>query len=114
MTTPALPEYLRRNHYQEQDPGTVWIKDPTIAIPIDDQDSYRVLTPNVVALPDGGYRMYYCGGSMERKEQGVAGYVVSAVSTDGQVWSKEAGIRVDAHAPDAEEWVVCPDVLTLP
>jgi hypothetical protein len=114
MTTSALSEYLRRNHYQEQDPGTAWVKDATIAIPIDERDSYRVLTPNVVALPHGGYRMYYCGGSVERKEQGIAGYVASAASTDGNAWSKEMGIRVDVHAPDAEEWVVCPDVVTLP
>jgi predicted GH43/DUF377 family glycosyl hydrolase len=114
MNQPALAETIRRNHYQEVDPGTVWVKDAAIAIPIDDRDSYRVLTPNVVTLPQGGYRMYYCGGSQERKEQGVAGYVMSAFSTDGEAWVKDAGIRVDARAPDAEEWAVCPDVVVLP
>jgi predicted GH43/DUF377 family glycosyl hydrolase len=114
MATPALPEYILRNHYQEEDPGTIWIHDAEIAIPVDERDSYWVLTPNVVALPHGGYRMYYCAGSLERKDQGVVGYIVSARSTDGTTWSKEAGIRVDAHAPDAEEWAVCPDVVALP
>ena len=72
-----------------------------------------MLTPNVVALADGGYRMYYCGGSLEQKEAGAFGCIVSAVSADGARWVKEQGIRVDTHSPDAEAWVVCPDVLHL-
>jgi hypothetical protein len=109
-----LPEIIRLNHFHEADPGVRWTKDSAIAIPIDERDSYRVLTPNVVARPGGGYRMYYCGGTLDRKAAGVAGFVASAVSDDGATWTKEAGIRVDAHTPDAEAWVVCPDLILLP
>ena len=111
----GLPEWITRTHYQIEDPGTVWIKDEGVVIDIDaGRDPHRVLTPNVIAVPEGGYRMYYYSGAPERRDEGVMGCIVSSFSPDGTAWSKEAGIRIDAHAPDAENRTLCPDVVTLP
>ncbi len=51
----------------------------------------RVVCPDVVALPEGGYRMYYecCPGT---KEQGAT--IRSAVSTDGLEWTTEPRHRL--------------------
>ena len=111
----SLTEWLRCNHYQETDPGTVWTKDEGVVIDVDEgRDPHRVLTPNVIALREGGYRMYYYSGEPERRAEGVTGCIVSAFSTDGDTWTREDGRRVDAHAPDAESRTLCPDVLVLP
>lgn len=110
-----LPEWIRRNHYQNEDPGTVWIKDEGVVIDVDEgRDPHRVLTPNVVALPGGGYRMYYYSGEPERRKDGITGGIVSAYSEDGETWTRENGLRVDVHAPDAENRTLCPDVVFLP
>jgi hypothetical protein len=110
-----LPEWMRRTHYQEEDPGTVWTKDEGVVIDIDvGREPHRVLTPNVIALPEGGYRMYYYSGAPERRDEGVMGCIVSSFSADGTVWTKEAGLRVDTHAPDAGNRTLCPDVVALP
>ena len=110
-----LADWMRRNHYQEDDPGTDWTKDEGVVIDVDeDGDPHRVLTPNAIALPDGGYRMYYYSGEPERREEGVSGCIVSAFSRDGDVWVREEGRRVDTHAPDAENRTLCPDVVALP
>ncbi|HJP29653.1 MAG TPA: hypothetical protein QGF95_03760 [Candidatus Latescibacteria bacterium] len=106
---------LSSNHYQEVDPGTVWHKDEGVVIDVDDdRDPHRVLTPNAIALPGGGYRMYYYSGEPERREQGVTGCIVSAHSESGDVWTKEDGLRLDVHTPDAENRTLCPDVIALP
>ena len=106
---------MRRNHYQEDDPGTVWTKDEGVVIDIDeDRNPHRVLTPNVIALPEGGYRIYYYSAEPERREEGVAGCIISAFSQDGETWTREPGRRVDTHAPDAENRTLCPDVVALP
>ena len=81
---------MSRNHYQESDPGITWIKDEAVVIDLDDLDASRVLTPNVVVLPDGSYRLYYySSGTEQHKEAGSAGYVASAVSADGSAWTKK-------------------------
>ncbi|MDP7000221.1 MAG: hypothetical protein QF569_29615, partial [Candidatus Poribacteria bacterium] len=87
----SLPEWMFLTHYQPEDPGTVWIKDPNVVIDIDvDRSPHRVLTPNVIALPhEAGYRMYYYSAQPERKDQGVSGCIVSAFSPDGNQWTKE-------------------------
>ena len=47
-------------HYQRCDPGAAWGRDPGVAIDAPTSDGgVNVLTPNVVRLPGGGYRMYY-------------------------------------------------------
>lgn len=105
----------RRNHFQPTDPGTSWIKDDFVSIDIGEPSgSWRVLTPNVIVLPDGRYRMYHCGDSAEHKSADVTGYILSAISDDGEHWMQEPDIRIDVQSPDAEKWTVCPDVLVLP
>ena len=111
----TIPEWMRRNHYQEEDPGTVWTKDEGVVIDVDaGRDPHRVLTPNAISLPEGGYRLYYYSGEPERRAQGVTGCIVSSFSEDGEAWTREPGLRVDAHAPDAENRTLCPDVVSLP
>ena len=53
---------IRSVHYQTRDPGLAWTKDPEPCIgPDSPLDSLSILTPNVVRLPTGGYRLYYTG-----------------------------------------------------
>lgn len=58
---------------------------------------------DVVALGDGRYRIYY---SLEPEVPGFNGQVYSAVSTDGNNWTKEEGTRI--------EQATFPSVLKLP
>ena len=53
---------IRAVHHHALDPGLVWTKDPEPCIgPDSPLDSLSILTPNVVRLPAGGYRLYYTG-----------------------------------------------------
>ena len=102
-------------HYIEKDPGLKWIKDPQIAIDLDTPlDSEKILTPNVVRLPEAGFRMYYTGLGPARMVKESVGYILSAFSTDGITWQKDPGVRIDVHEPDATLRVLCPDVIPLP
>ena len=102
-------------HYQPTDPGLHWEKDAQIAIDLDSPlDSQKILTPNVVKLPDGGYRMYYTGYGPGRPVEESQGYILSAFSEDAVTWTKEPGVRVDVHEPYAAKRALCPDVIPLP
>ena len=106
---------IRSVHYQARDPGLVWTKDPEPCIgPDSPLDSQSILTPNVVRLPQGGYRLYYTGWGPGRAVHDANGYILSAVSDDGAAWRKEPGVRLDVHEPDATQRVLCPDVIPLP
>ncbi len=106
---------IRSVHYIADDPGVAWIKDPEVSIgPDTPLDSLSILTPNVVRLPRGGFRMYYTGFGPGRVVEESQGYILSAVSRDGLIWQKEPGIRLDVHEPDATRRVLCPDVIPLP
>jgi Bacterial surface protein, Ig-like domain/PKD domain len=65
-------------------------------------------SPDVVALAEGGYRMYY----------GIAGSgqwaIASAVSPDGFNWSPESGARIVGTADPAVTHVYDPEVRELP
>ena len=64
----------------------LWVKDPGVRIDRGgDYDNTYAITPEVIELSDGSYRMYYGGGNPAR--------ILSAVSTDGITWTKE-GIRL--------------------
>ena len=58
--------------------------------------------------------MYYTGFGPGRTIDASYGYILSAVSKDGLNWSKEPGIRIDVHGPNATHQVLCPDVIPLP
>ncbi len=106
---------LTAAHFHHSDPGITWDKDPQIAIDLDRPlDSDRILTPNVLRLPTGGYRMYYTGRGPAHSDPNAVGYILSAYSADGQNWSKDEGIRIDLHAPHATSRTLCPDVVPLP
>ena len=106
---------IRSVHYIKSDPGLTWVKDPEVSIgPDTPLDSMSILTPNVVRLPEGGFRMYYTGFGPGRTIDASCGYILSAVSKDGLNWSKEPGIRIDVHEPNAMHQVLCPDVIPLP
>jgi hypothetical protein len=71
-----------------------WIKDAGVRVDVGsgaDPDSARAANPDVFQLPDGRYRMYYTG---HVNPIGSATSILSAVSTDGLVWSKESGVRL--------------------
>ena len=96
-------------HYQETDPGTEWVKDAAVAIEVNPLAPISgALTPNVVALPGGGYRMYYTGFAPGITSDDHRGHILSASSTN------DPGVRVDIHAPDASQRTLCPDVVPIP
>ena len=102
-------------HYHDGDPGTEWTKDPWVALDLDSPlDSGSILTPNVVRLPGGDYRIYYTGRGPAHPDPDVAGYILSARSDDAEHWTKEDGIRVDLNGPHATTRTLCPDVVPLP
>ena len=101
-------------HYHEKDPGTDFSRDSGIAIDLDHPlDSDRILTPNVIHIPSGGYRMYYTGLGPARRDQNALGYIVSAFSEDAVTWQKDPGVRVDLFTPHASARTLCPDVVPL-
>jgi hypothetical protein len=102
-------------HFESTDPGVDWAKDPQIAIDLDRPlDSTKILTPNVIRLPGGGYRMYYTGLGPARSVAHSQGYILSATSEDATTWEKDPAVRVDVHEPNAWLRVLCPDVIPLP
>ena len=106
---------IKSIHYIASDPGLTWVKDPAASIgPDTPLDSQSILTPNVVQLSQGGFRMYYTGLGPGRAVEASSGYILSAVSSDGLNWQKESGVRLDVHEPDATHRVLCPDVIPLP
>ena len=68
----------------------------------------HVRTPNVVALDDGRWRMYFA------ETPGVSALessIVSAVSLDGLLWSREEGVRLAPGGANDPHGVFCPDVI---
>jgi hypothetical protein len=87
-----------------------WTKDPTPVLepdrPLDDA---KVLCPWVLALPGGGFRLFYMGhGSASAR--GTFGRILSAWSDDGVTFRKEPGVRVD-NAEGAEARALSPCVV---
>lgn len=64
-------------------------------------DSAKVQAPGVVALPSGGYRLFYTAVGPAKPFPACQGYLLSAVSDDGIEFRKEPGIRV-APQPEIE------------
>ncbi|MDA1054364.1 MAG: hypothetical protein O3C40_28310 [Planctomycetota bacterium] len=118
-------------HAVATDPGTVWTKDTALAIEAPPDADFDPLPeaqwspdaprtgvcgavgPRVIALPSGGYRMYYSqifprpgfpagandyGNSTTR--------IVSACSADGDAWTPEPGVRLSPQAGGAGEFRV--------
>jgi hypothetical protein len=112
------------------DPGTSWLGDSVaIDAPPDNDidpspaaqwptDSVRTglcgaVSPRVIALPGGGYRMYYTQIlPREGFAQGANDYdnattrILSATSSDGVAWTPERGVRLSAQAGGAGKFRV--------
>ena len=126
-------------HTVLSDPGTSWMSD-SVAIdapPDSDPDpapdakwsaeSVRsgicgAVAPRVVALPDGGYRMYYTQIlPREGFPKGANDYdnatsrILSATSNDGVAWVPEPGVRLSARDGGAGNFrVASSEVVPLP
>lgn len=126
-----------RPHTVGSDPGTRWIKDskPAVDAPPDDQldprpdarwpatglrsGIYGVVTPNVVPLRSGGYRLYYTqilprpefpGGANDYDNATTR--ILSARSEDGTTWIPEPGVRLSPSQSGPETLrVVSPEVV---
>ena len=102
-------------HFHGTDPGIEWAKDAAPAIEVNPLvPGNGALTPNVVALAGGGYRMYYTGFAPGVTENDHLGHILSASSPDGSAWTHDPGVRIDVHSPHATERTLCPDVVPMP
>ena len=71
-----------------------WTKEPGVRMDAGGEGAeHYIWSPDVIPLPDGGYRMYY-EGKTERAGGQVKSAVVSALSADGLVWEREPGLRL--------------------
>ena len=92
-----------------RDPGIHWIKIPDVMIAPDSAlDHLGVLTPRVVALPRGGFRMFYMGKSSD-----CSGRILSACSPDLRSWEKEPGIRLDVDPGKNIVRTLSPDIVSV-
>jgi predicted GH43/DUF377 family glycosyl hydrolase len=66
--------------------------------------------PNVVAIDDGRWRMYFSESS---QISALNSRIVSAVSSDGVQWVREAGIRIGPGGQYDGQGVFCPDVIVV-
>ena len=102
-------------HFAPADPGTIWSKDSWIAVDLDPDDpTAKIVTPNVVALPGGGYRMYYTALWYGTGYTDSTAVIRSAVSADTITWRREPGERLVPGGPDGDLRVLCPDVVPRP
>jgi hypothetical protein len=115
----------------ETDPGTVWSKETHVAInaPPDSDTNPRpeatwpreelrtglcgVVSPRILALPGGGFRMYYSqilprpgfpAGANDYDNSSTR--ILSAFSSDGESWVPEPGIRLSPQEGGAGEFRV--------
>ncbi|MDF1743788.1 MAG: hypothetical protein P1V19_08835 [Gimesia sp.] len=128
-------------HCVKIDPGTAWVKEPRVAIdaPPDDEidplpetqwsiESVQsgepqsvplrsgvcgVVSPRILTLQGGGYRMYYTqilprvgfpAGANDYDN--ATARILSAVSTEGIVWVPEPGVRLSSQEGGAGEFRV--------
>ena len=118
-------------HSVAADPGTVWTKDADVAIEappdadFDPQPAAQwpsrilrtgicgVVSPRMLALPGGGYRMYYSqilprpgfpAGANDYDNSTTR--ILSAFSDDGDAWTPEPGVRLTPLAGGAGEFRV--------
>ena len=118
-------------HTVDVDPGTLWSKESAVAIdaPPDSDTNPRpdatwpredlrtglcgVVSPRVLALPGGGFRMYYSqmlprpgfpAGANDYDNASTR--ILSAVSGDGKTWVPEPGVRLSPQEGGAGEFRV--------
>ena len=118
-------------HFVAADPGTAWTKDAAVAIEappdadVDPSPEARwsadaprtgvcgAVGPRAIALPNGGYRMYYSqilprpgfpAGANDYDNSTTR--ILSAFSADGDEWTPEPGVRPSSQAGGAGEFRV--------
>ena len=135
----AAPPASPLVHSAPTDPGTSWAKDAQVVVdaPPDDEvdprpdaqwppDAVRTgvcgaVSPRVVALPGGGYRLYYTlilprpgfpAGANDYDN--ATARILSATSPDGSTWTPEPGVRLSSEEGGAGEFrVVSSEVVPL-
>src|SRR5690349_12331325 len=126
-------------HTVPADPGTAWVKDQAIAVdappdvdvdPLPEAQWPRharrtglcgAVSPRVVALREGGYRLYYTqilprAGFAEGANdyENATSRILSATSPDGSSWTPEPGVRLSSQAGGAGEFrVVSSEVVPI-
>lgn len=126
-------------HTVPTDPGTSWVRDTSVAIdtpPDSDFDPvpktqrpsgtvrtgvYGVVSPRVIGLPDGGFRLYYTqilprpgfpAGANDYSNATTR--IMSAKSKDGLEWTPEPGVRLSPQEGGAGEFrVVSSEVVPM-
>ena len=139
-----MSEIAMQVHTAAEDPGTAWTRDPRPAIeaPPDPETEGApdpapearwpasaprtgirgAVAPNVVALPEGGYRLYYTQILPRRGfPAGANDYdnsttrILSAHSADALSWTPDPGVRLGPREGGAGEFrVVSPEVVPVP
>ncbi len=139
-----MSEIAMQVHTAAEDPGTAWTRDarPAIEAPPDPETAGApdpapearwpaaaprtgirgAVAPNVIALPEGGYRLYYTQILPRRGfPDGANDYdnsttrILSAHSTDALSWTPEPGVRLGPREGGAGEFrVVSPEVVPAP
>lgn len=139
-----MSEIYMQVHSAAEDPGTAWTKDarPAIEAPPDPETTEApdpapearwpasaprtgirgAVAPNVVALPEGGYRLYYTqilprpgfpAGANDYDNSTTR--ILSARSADALSWTPEPGVRLGPQEGGAGEFrVVSPEVVPVP
>ena len=71
-----------------------WEKEPGVRLDAGGEGAaHFIWSPEVIPLPDGGYRMYV-EGRTEQAGSGAKSAIISALSADGLVWQREPGVRL--------------------
>ncbi len=71
-----------------------WQKEPGVRLDAGGEGAaHYIWSPEVIPLPDGGYRMYV-EGRTEQPGGAVRSAIISARSDDGLVWEREQGVRL--------------------
>ena len=94
-------------------PSLTWTKDPGPRLQGSrDLDCSKLQAPSIVALPGGGYRLFYTAVGPARPYPVCQGYILSAVSSDGLTFEKEPGIRLAPQpgVPHMSHRLVSPSV----
>ena len=126
-------------HSVPTDPGTSWVKDTEVVVDAPPDDEVNPLpeaqwpppavrtgrcgavSPRVIALPGGGYRLYYTqilprpgfpAGANDYDN--ATTQILSTVSPDGLRWTPEPGVRLSSEQGGAGEFrVVSSEVVPL-
>ena len=74
-----------------------WQKEPGVRLDAGGEGAeHYIWSPDVIPLPDGGYRMYV-EGRTEQAGGGTRSAIISALSDDGLVWEREPGVRLGSE-----------------